>query len=313
MGFAVIPCALGLVFVPPSAGHRLLRTGEHLIASQEGRLSTTVVGEGQTGERFLVSGGHRIASGRYAQVNDHVLRGHTPIDLSPAPKRVLLIGLGTGETAAAILKRPAVEHLRCVEIDGNQRDLLPFFGTQHILHHSNFDLVTDDGRHHLRMTDEKWDVITVDAYGPRTASAAFYSQQFYIEAKKHLLPDGLLFVKLDPLSMFSSSILGSYLTTFFDVFPHGSLVYIRRGFFGLVGRLKSPVSIDSNYVVAARGDTLPAQLGSPRRVTDDWPLRVPVVYQPNPDVLAPWWRAQHGDRPMPWAALRPQTKGGKTP
>ena len=50
----------------------------------------------------------------------HSFLGLVPVMLHPAPKRIAIIGLGSGDTAYSAAGRPETEHLFCVEIIGGQ-------------------------------------------------------------------------------------------------------------------------------------------------------------------------------------------------
>lgn len=305
LGLAVLALA-SLAAVPPVAGSRLLLPDEALLTAVEGRLTTTVVAErADGGERLLVSGGHRIAAAP-AQPrsgnDDHALRAQGPAGLHPLPRRVLLIGLGTGETARAFLALDSVTELQVVELDENQPQLLHWFGTEGLLDDPRVSLATEDGRHWLRTHDQTFDVISVDAYGPRTSSAAFYTREFYAEARARLAPGGLVFVKFDPFSIPDEAVLGSYLTALFDTFPDGRLVYVAEGLFGLVGPTDpDALQLDEDRVIAVQNQRAPRF--SP--VTDDHPVTVPVATRPTREHVEQWWR--WSGKPMsrlPWRQVK---------
>lgn len=321
-GLAGVPAALLVagffVWTPPVAGERLIPPFEVVHAAVEGRNGSTLVsGRAEAGDRALTSSGHRIgAANRTGPVNDHELRAQGPASLHPAPRDVLLIGLGTGATAEAFLRLPTVSSLTVVELDGNMVELLSHFGTEGILSDPRLSLAVADGRWWLRASDQRFDVIAVDAYDPRTASAAFYTREFYASAADHLREDGLLFVKFNPATVTEPGPLASYLATLWSVFDQGGLVYVQRGLFGLVGtadrsRLTLP---DSKVVADARSST--ALVGTPRLHTDDRPVR--LVDRPGPQfaLLQPYWEARHGDTEPPWtsrAGRRPGPPPGGLP
>ncbi len=174
-----------------------------------------------------------------------------PAGLHPAPARVLLIGMGTGATAEAFLALPTVQALTVVELDSNMRRLLPHFGTQAITDDPRLRIVDGDGRWFVRADEGAWDVIAVDAFDPRTASATFYTAEFYAEARERLAPGGLLFVKFNPASVTEPEPLAGYLATLWSVFPDGALVFVQRGLFGLVGTAdRSTLVLSEDRVVA---------------------------------------------------------------
>jgi spermidine synthase len=258
--------------VAPVAGERLVEHTDRILASLEGREASTLVVERSEGSRSLLTGGLFIQQAPAFGVDDHALRAIGPSLLHPNAHNVLSIGLGTGATAAAFLKLPMLEHIVVVELDENQRDLLDWFGNAGILSDPRLELVTGDGRGYLRSHRETWDVIAVDAFGPRTTSAAFYTSDFYAEARARLAPGGLVFTKINTRTFGSDDVLESYLCTLFASFPVAALVVFEQGFQGLVG-LESP----SDTVKALAWTRSPPGLGQckgARLVSDDHPVRV---------------------------------------
>lgn len=295
----------GLVLAPPVAGVRLIPPFEAVIDAQEGRQGSTLV-SGRPGgrDRALTSSGHRIGAADVAgPVNDHVLRALGPAGLHEAPERVLSIGLGTGATAAAFLSVDSVEELVVVELDPNMRRLLHHFGTEDILEDPRLRLVDGDGRWFVRASEEEWDVIAVDAYDPRTASATFYTVDFYEEARARLAPGGLLFVKFNPASLTEPEPLASYLATLWAAFPEGALVFVERGLFGLVG-VEDLEELPERKVVAA-ADSAAELVAGARLHTDDRPVRVRDRPGADFSLVQPYWVAQQGDRRSPpWMGRR---------
>ncbi|MFH1469476.1 MAG: fused MFS/spermidine synthase [Pseudomonadota bacterium] len=308
--------SIALPRVPAVAGVRVLTAGEHVIAAQEGRQATAMALEDTRGERILLTGGHRIFEGRCAEVDDHARRALAPASLHPEPRRVLLIGLGTGATAAAMLQVPSLEALSVVELDERQRDLLPHFGHEDLLQDPRFSLLAGDGRQHLRTHPERWDLIVVDAYGPET-TPAFYTGDFFHEAGERLAPGGLVFVKLIPSDLPDQATLAAFLCTLFDALPHTALIYLGDGFSGLIGGNEPFRGVDVDRI-GARPEGSEALCVSARRVDDDrglW-LRKPAEAHAAGILLDPWWQAQGRRDAPPWrldAKKRAQQHGAGAP
>ena len=150
--------------------------------------------------------------------------GHMTTLIPPDPKRVLVIGVGAGVTAGAVLIEPRLEQVTIAEI----QPLVPAMASQHFGAH-NFDvyknpktrLVLDDGRHFLQTTEEKFDAITSDPLDPWVkGAAALYTREFFEEVKQHLNPGGVmtLFVQLYESN---PAAVKSEISTFLEAFPHG--------------------------------------------------------------------------------------------
>lgn len=290
---AAVGVSAAALVTPPVAGARLLPPDEVLVDALEGRQASTLVARRPDGEHVLLSGGHRITQAGQGRINDHELRALGPASLHGAPRRVLSIGLGTGETARAFLTLEDLEELVVVELDARQPEMLAWFGNEHILADPRLTLIADDGRWFLRTDPRQWDVISVDAYGPRTASATFYTTEFYAQAVAKLRPGGLLFVKFNPASLPDTATIAAYIGALFDAAPDAALVSMGRGFFGLVGGTSDGLELPENLIVSDPVSAAPLLEGV-RRVTDDHPVYVPNQVIRSPQKIEPFIAARRG-------------------
>ena len=84
-------------------------------------------------------------------------------------------------------------------------------------------VVLDDGRHFIRTSREKYDVITSDPIDPWVKGcAALYTEDYYRMCKEHLKPGGVMTLWI-PLYENSNESVKSIISTFFKVFPKGVL------------------------------------------------------------------------------------------
>ncbi len=307
--FGVLAVGLGgaLLFIaPPVAGARVLPPDDVVLDSVEGLQGSTLVSV-RGDERALTSSGHRIGAANVrGPINDHALRALGPAGLHPNPKRVLAIGLGTGATAQAFLSVDSVEELVVVELDPNMRTLLHHFGTEEILEDPRLRIVDGDGRWFVRTNTEQWDVISVDAYGPKTASATFYTAEFYEQARARLAPNGVVWVKFNPAAITQAEPLASFLASLWSAFPNGGLLFLEKGLFGLVG-VAETAQLPARKVAALRETSL-ALTEDARLHTDDRPVKVVDTAQGGFNLLTPYWTALHPRTPPPWAG-----RGGPPP
>ena len=84
-------------------------------------------------------------------------------------------------------------------------------------------LVFDDGRHFVRTTQEKYDVITSDPIDPWVKGCAALNTVEYYQMCKDKLNDGGVMTLWIPLYESNEDTFKSVLTTFFEVFPNGIL------------------------------------------------------------------------------------------
>jgi spermidine synthase len=85
------------------------------------------------------------------------------------------------------------------------------------------EIISDDGRHFIRTTQEKFDIITSDPIDPWVkGSAALNTVEYYELCKARLKPGGVMSLWI-PLYESSPETVKSIVATFFKVFPNGIL------------------------------------------------------------------------------------------
>ena len=142
----------------------------------------------------------------------------------PAPRRVLVIGAGTGGTPYAAGAHPATEKVTVVEIVEPVVETLRRFtagggklGVDQLLTGGKYEVVVADGRHKLALDRERYDVIEADAILPKTAlSGLLNSQEFFRQVRAKLAPGGV-YVQWAPTER--------SIATFRSVFPYVTLVH----------------------------------------------------------------------------------------
>jgi predicted membrane-bound spermidine synthase len=126
--------------------------------------------------------------------------GAAPLLFHPHPRRIAIIGLGSGNTAWAALGRTDVLKVVVYEIAPPQRPALEtlrsrdeFATLATLLSDSRLELRMGDGRQGLARRDERFDVIEIDALYPFVAwSGNIYSQEFFALCRDRLAQGGLL-------------------------------------------------------------------------------------------------------------------------
>jgi spermidine synthase len=128
----------------------------------------------------------------------HILIGLLPSLMHERPDRVFAVGLGAGSTAYGLSQDPRIREVRCVEICAGQKALLGRLAeldspeTARLLSDPRVSIAAGDGRKALLASQERYDVITVDALRPTTAySGNIYSVEFYELVRSRLAPRGL--------------------------------------------------------------------------------------------------------------------------
>jgi spermidine synthase len=187
--------ALALMFVYP------LRHDTGVFWSPYYKVATQAVDDGRGGTAWSVSVNgiphQRLTSAATREAEEpYYLQ---PYRATPhSPKRVLIIGAGTGTDVAIALKQGA-EHVDAVEIDPT----LQRFGAQHDPDHAYQDprvsVHIDDGRAFLQRTSQKYDLILfalpdsltlVSGASSLRLESYLFTLQAAQTARDHLAPDG---------------------------------------------------------------------------------------------------------------------------
>jgi spermidine synthase len=160
------------------------------------------------------------------------------------PRSALVIGLGTGITAGALLRYPGLEQRVVAE-------LLPEVVQASANFQGNFGAATDprldlrlrDGRRELFSSEQAYDLITLEPPPPSAAGVAnLYSTDFYQLARARLQPGGIVAQWL-PLPTQNDEDTRSLVRSFLDAFSHSSLWTTELHEMLLVGSLQ-PMALD---------------------------------------------------------------------
>ena len=125
-----------------------------------------------------------------------ILRPYALSAFHPAPRRVLMIGLGSGSWAQVVANHPEVESLTVVEINPGYLKLIPEYPTiRTVLHNPKVHIVIDDGRRWLLWNPRiKFDAIIMNTtFYWRNHASSLLSVEFLQVVREHLEPDGVLF------------------------------------------------------------------------------------------------------------------------
>jgi spermidine synthase len=213
----------------------ILRAGS-LLYYREGAAATVSVRE-LTGARSLAIDGKVDASNAGDMLTQRLL-AHVPLLLHTSPRRVGIIGLGSGVTLGSALRHP-IERADMLEISPEVVEASRFFERENhqALADSRTRLIVGDGRSHLALGREPYDVIISEPSNPWMAGvAALFTREFFEAAKARLAPDGLICQWAHTYDI-SSDDLRSIVATFTSVFPESALWLVGEGDVLLIGSL----------------------------------------------------------------------------
>lgn len=194
-GAAILAIFAGLVIVlhgMPRPGEASLARGTRLIESREGRAAYAAVVVDERGhKRLRVNRSYSMGGDLGVRIEKR--QGLLPMILHPSPRRVLVIGLGTGVTLGATASDPESEVV-CVEILPEVIALSDHFREDHgdVLSNPRVRVVKEDGRTYLRESVGGWDLIVSDLFFPwRPGVGPLYAREHFETARQRLRPGGV--------------------------------------------------------------------------------------------------------------------------
>lgn len=222
-----------------------------------------------------------------------LMLGHLGMIDNKAPRKVLIIGFGSGMTVSAVARYPEVQQIDCVEIEPAMLHAAAYLDplNRGVLSDPRLHIITDDARNFLFTTRNRYDVIISEPSNPWIAGiAALFTDEFYAEVRSRLAPGGLLIQWVQAYSLFPQDVkmvLGALAPHFSQISVwrgnRGDLILLAQADPGKVelGRLRQIWSVP-----ALREDYAMLGLGSPEgliayHLLDDADLRTLVANAPR--------------------------------
>jgi spermidine synthase len=196
--------------------------GERLLFHEEGVQTTVTVHEGASGQKTMYLDGLHQANDSEPMVQLHAAIGQLPMVLHPRPRRALVIGLGGGVTPGALASHSStmVDIIELAEsvVEGSR-----YFSAVNgnLLQKPNVRLRIDDGRNHLLLTSERYDVVTADVIQPIHAGAGnLYSLEYFRLTRRVLRDGGLVVQWIGHRDEVHYKLI---MRTFLEAYPHATL------------------------------------------------------------------------------------------
>ena len=211
-----LPVALG-THIPQD----FLGNGGTLVATREGLQSNLAV---------VKRGGLlNLEMDRWWQGQDkkthQIVAAHVPMLLHPAPQRVLVVGVGAGQTPARFLLYPELKKLDCVDVEPEVFGLIRAFFPSAWMRDPRVTTMAADGRNYLTHSAAQYDLISQEVGQVfRPGVPALYTEEFYQHARAHLAPGGLM-SQFVPLAFLPPETFAGLVHTFLTVFPVAELWY----------------------------------------------------------------------------------------
>lgn len=198
----------------------------------DGNVSVRDVGE----ERLLVINGKTDGS-RLGDRKTQLVVGYLPLLAHPDPGSVLVIGMGTGMTAAAVAADPAVGEIDVLELSSEVVEASRFFLPENrgVLLDPRTRLLHADARNYLHTTDRLYDVIVAEPSNPWISGVSnLFTREFFHLALQRLALGGVMSQWFHTYAM-SAEDLRTILATYERVFPYVSVWVPQVGDLVLIG------------------------------------------------------------------------------
>jgi spermidine synthase len=202
-----------------------LREQRTLLFYREGAEAVVAVAAPSGGSRrFLSINGKTDAGSGFEDVVQQRFIAHVPMLLHPAPRRALVVGWGSGATAASAALYP-LQSLECVEIEPATWEAAPFFADLNgrLKDDPRFRLAFRDARSHILRAPGSYDVVVSEPSNAWISGVSnLFTREFHEAALSRLAPGGLFaqwfhYYSLEPADVRVE------VATFLSVFPHVSL------------------------------------------------------------------------------------------
>ena len=280
------------IFVDPSAARIALR-GE-LIASAEDEIASVQAGRVGRDLHLWVAG-----TSMTALTVDAKLMVVLPKILRPDAQDALIVAFGMGSSYREALRLGM--RTTGVELVPSVPQMFGYYfsDASSVLADPRGRLVIADGRNHVELTGDRYDIIVVDPPPPiRTAGAAvLYSREFYA-ASAARLTDGGMMMEWIPYDQ-SVDEFRSHVRTFSDVFDHVLIAFGPGGYGVFMFGSHAPLAFDPvtvNAILARPGiaDDLAASPDGRGRTARGWSALVPLLVWLRDDAV----RRFAGDAPL---------------
>ena len=210
-----LPADLGTPPPPP---------GSRWVEWVHGASESVGVAQSADGHRTLSVQG-RFTMGGTASTNAAARQLLLPMAWHPAPRRALLLGVGTGISLGATACDPSLSAVG-VELLPEVVSLQGWFRPHNELVHGS-RVIAADARRYLRQSHERFDLIVGDLFHPsRDGAGALYTREQFASMRDHLTPGGIA-VQWLPLYQLDAPVLRSIVGAFLAAFPEAQGFLLR--------------------------------------------------------------------------------------
>ena len=215
---------------------KAMQSGVELLFYKDGPSATVSVIQTVHGHRLLRVNGKTDACTGTDLLTQRLL-GHLPVLVHGRPKRALVVGMGAGITSGSVL-RHAVGKVDSIELRERVVEAARRFFDE-----PNYGccddprrrIVVADGRTHVALSRERYDVIAAEPPNPWVAGVgSLFTKEFFEQCAHRLAPGGVMASWLHSYHM-SLADFRMVVNTFRSAFPESSLWYASAGDYIMIG------------------------------------------------------------------------------
>jgi spermidine synthase len=210
---------------------------------KEGLTTTVTVKEVAEGVLALYINGKPDASS-LSDLPSQEMVAHLPLLMHPNPRNALVIGLASGISLGSAALHP-LETIDCVEISPAMIEAARYFDefNYQVLDDPRVNIIIEDGRNYLSLTDKEYDVILSQPSNPYFAGIAdLFTREFFQLCRQRLSDRGVMCTWVQAYNIDHMS-FRSIVRTFKTVFPNMTFWRAGKSDCLLVGS-KGDLSID---------------------------------------------------------------------
>jgi len=259
-------------------------TAGELLSYEEGSTATVAVRRLAGTVSMAIDG--KVDASNAGDMLTQRLLAHVPLLLHPNPKRAAILGLGSGVTLGSALRHP-LDSATVLEISPEVVEASKYFAAENYdgLRDARARVIVGDGRTHLMLGRETFDMIVSEPSNPWMAGiASLFTREFFESARDRLNPGGVLCQWAHTYDI-SSDDLKSIVATFLSVFPNGTMWLIGDADVLLVG---STESLDSRIAGVAEAMKRPGVSTDLATVGVGGPFAVVSMFVAEGEALKAW-------------------------
>jgi spermidine synthase len=234
---------------PAELGRYLRGYGSEQLSFEEGWNSAVSVWRDGNQTWLKVNG--KVDASSVADMDTQVLSGLLPALAHPRPRRVFVVGFGSGATTRTVADVPGVATIDVAEIEGAVLRAGHLFRdvNRDVLGDARVRVIVDDARSALQLATMPYDLVVSEPSNPWIAGvASLFTRDYFRVVARHLAPDGV-FSQWLQMYRVTPGIVSVVVANLRAVFPHVQIWFANSSDLVVLAS-HAPIIWDSSRVAA---------------------------------------------------------------